>query len=345
MTLGVKISACKQWYWTCANHLREIEEAYARSTESAEPFSLFNIELTNRCPMRCVMCPRTHRMTREQGLMDYELFVRIVDELAKVNPSNPGGRDGVVWLHHFGESLLHPEFARCIRYAEGKGIKTGLSVNPIMLTAEKASDLLDASPTKLMLSLDGHDDESFERIRGMKGSYAQSCEHVEHILRLKRERGCKTFIILSIIDFHMNQDGLEMARVRWADRKELNEIYSKSFCTWDGSDPSINALKFWGRRSKKQWRKPIPCDFPWLSMTITWNGDVVPCCYDYDAKYVLGNVRHQRLQDVWNGSSMRALRRELLAASVSNPLCRTCTMTVHGRWRRPWDTFAYMLRR
>jgi hypothetical protein len=44
------------------------------SAVCAHPFSIANIELTNRCPMRCVMCPRTHRMGRPQGYMNFDVF-------------------------------------------------------------------------------------------------------------------------------------------------------------------------------------------------------------------------------------------------------------------------------
>ena len=86
-----------------------------RKTISHNPFAIFNIELTNRCPMKCIMCPRTYDMTRAKGFMDYELFKNIVDEYFAINVALLKKDD--LWLHNFGESLLHPQFDKFIKYA------------------------------------------------------------------------------------------------------------------------------------------------------------------------------------------------------------------------------------
>jgi len=70
--------------------------------------------------------------------------------------------------------------------------------------------------------------------------------------------------------------------------------------------------------------KVVSCSVPWDQISVAWDGDVVPCCYDYDKKYVLGNVHKQPLNEIWNGERMRALRKEFISNDVSNPLCRNC---------------------
>lgn len=47
---------------------------------STEPV-VYNIETTNRCNMRCKMCPRTTMMTRKIEDIDRETFIRVVDQL------------------------------------------------------------------------------------------------------------------------------------------------------------------------------------------------------------------------------------------------------------------------
>jgi len=59
-------------------------------------------------------------------------------------------------------------------------------------------------------------------------------------------------------------------------------------------------------------------------MTVTWNGDVVPCCYDYNGRFVLGNMREQTLSDIWNGEKIQSLRREFIDNRVENELCKNC---------------------
>ena len=59
-------------------------------------------------------------------------------------------------------------------------------------------------------------------------------------------------------------------------------------------------------------------------MSIAWDGDVVPCCFDYDKKIVLGNIENETLSEIWNGTKMHDLRREFITNHVCNSLCRNC---------------------
>ncbi|MDE1146828.1 MAG: radical SAM/SPASM domain-containing protein [Azospirillaceae bacterium] len=283
------------------------------------PFAVFNIELTNHCPFKCVMCPRTHDMTRALGHMSFDVFQRIIDQLVDANPEY--ARNHGVWLHHFGESLVHPEFDRLMAYAAGRGVAPGLSVNPLMLTEKTAERLLMAKPAKLYLSLDGHDDESFARIRGVENAYQKSVERLLAFLEQKRALSPATRVILSMIHFDANIESIEKMRAYWENREGIDQFLDKPFTTFDGNSPEVSALR---RREASPDTAPVSCKFPSQSVTITWDGDVVPCCFDFDKRYVLGNVLSESLADIWNGPALRALRLEFLSNRVENPLCRNC---------------------
>jgi radical SAM protein with 4Fe4S-binding SPASM domain len=299
-----------------------IDSLIDKTIEVSHPFGLFNIELTNRCPMKCVMCPRTYHMTRDQGFMDFNLFKKIIDELAAVNLSFHENR--VVWLHHFGESLLHPQFDSFIRYAAGKGVRTGLSVNPVMLTGKVSSALLESGLHILYLSLDGHDDESFSKIRGIKNMYELSKNNMIGFLNLKKNNPCDMKIILSMIDFSLNGDSVAAVENDWKSHDQIDEFLLKNYTTWDGAVQEIKDLAPESAKVKNQNHGEITCSFPWVNMTVTWDGDVVPCCFDYNKKLVLGNASVSSLSEIWNDSPMKNLRREFIGNNVSNPLCRNC---------------------
>lgn len=284
-------------------------------------FSIFNIELTNHCVMQCVMCPRTRSMTRDTGYMDFNLFRKIIDELSAMPCTVK--HDAPVWLHHFGESLLHPEFDRCISYAAEKNIRTGLSVNPVMLKDDIAERLLGSGLYVLYVSLDGHDDESFMKIRGMKNAYAKSRERLLGFLDKKNARHIPVKIILSMIDFPANRESLEATGRYWESVPGIDVFLPKSFTSWDGSDMAVNSLAEKEKHPAFD-RSRVRCTIPWDSMTVTWNGDVVPCCFDYNAKYVLGNITDSTLAQIWNGEMMSRLRKEFTENAVSNSLCVNC---------------------
>ena len=293
-----------------------------RSTISRDHWKLFNVELTNRCPFKCIMCARTNNMTREEGLMDLEVFKRVVDEYVA---SNPAPSAEVVWLHHFGESLVHPDFAKFIRYAADKGLRPAMSINPLMLTPAVSKDLLGSGIAFLNMSLDGHDDASFLAIRGVKNAYEKSKANLHEFLKMKVETGNKVHIALSMIDFSMNKESIASLESYWKSQPGIDEFTAKEFRVWNGDAADVN--KFAEHQVDNTERRKtckVACNVPWEKMSVAWDGDVVPCCYDYDKKYVLGSVKNKKLDEMWNGPEMQKLRKEFLDNDVRNPLCRSC---------------------
>lgn len=185
-----------------------------RPTRVTYPGAIFNIELTNRCPLRCVMCPRTADMTRAQGDMDFELFRQIIDELAVSNPS--WSESVPVRLHGFGESLVHPQFDRFIGYAESHGIRTCLSINPLVLTRNVRARLLETPPSLLYISLDGHDNETFEQIRGVANAYDRSEANLLAFLREKGESQARSRVVVSMINFDRNAASIQQREAYWS---------------------------------------------------------------------------------------------------------------------------------
>ncbi len=286
------------------------------------PMAVFNVEITNRCPLRCVMCPRTEDMTRDQGHMDFALFQRIIDELVRCNPT---WSDSVpVRLHGFGESLVHPQFDRFISYAESSGIRTCLSINPLVMTPDVRSRLLNADPSLLYVSLDGHDDASFEEIRGVRKAYERSRANLLAFLSEKRASRARSFIVVSMISFDRNAESIRECQAYWSGLEGIDEFRLKPFTTWDGNSQSVNQLVGISPPGAPPVQTPVTCRWPWTAMTVLWDGDVVPCCNDFDKRYVLGNLNSQSLTSIWNSEPMTSLRAEFASGIVRNELCRNC---------------------
>jgi len=294
-----------------------------RAAVTDERWTLFNLELTNRCPFKCIMCARTNNMTRAEGVMDFETFKTIVDEYASANPR--AAAEEITWLHQFGESLVHPEFGKFIRYAVSKGLRTGLSINPLLLKPSVSRDLLESGIAFLNIALDGHDDESFYKIRGVKDAYEKSKSNLLEFLKLKIELGSKTHVALGMIDFAMNRDSIEQLRRYWEALPGIDEFAAKEFKVWNGDAADVNRLADAKvDNAELQKTRKVVCNVPWEKVSVSWDGCVVPCCYDYDKKYVLGDVKNQKIDEMWNGPEMQRLRREFLDNDVKNPLCRNC---------------------
>lgn len=290
------------------------------------PFAIQNLELTNKCPMKCTMCVRTYKMTRPQGFMKMAVFTKIIDEIIQINPPFIHGEG--FWLHHFGESLLHPDFDEMITYCSTRGVKVGLSLNPVMLTENISTRLIKANPNLLFFAMDGHDDESFQKIRGIPKAFNKSKENILRFLKLKEIYKSNVKVVISMINFPENEQSINKMYLYWKQQKGIDDVHLKPFTDWNGDaievTAKIESSKLSANDLVQKTNRLVKCHMPWQMMSITWDGDVVPCCYDYDKKYVLGNVNNNTLLEIWNGDKMKHLRRAFSSNIVENELCKNC---------------------
>jgi radical SAM protein with 4Fe4S-binding SPASM domain len=270
----------------------------------------FQIEATNYCNLRCPMCPHD-LMEREVGYMSFDLFKRVIDEVR--------GYSTEVRLHNMGESLFHRQIDQLIEYAKVNDIKTVLSSNASALTERAAVKILDAGLDELLISFDGASKETYEFLR--EGArYDKVLEKVEAFLALRERRGARLpRVTMSIINLPMTQAEIAAFRGRW--EKRVDAVRIKPARNWDGSSERINGLV-----NIRPLRPPeSPCSWLWTSLVVLWDGRVVPCCMDYDAKAVLGNVNDKTLEQIFNDEPMRALRRQHVEGRVNeSALCRGC---------------------
>lgn len=294
------------------NLLFESEETFwsALGTTMAakiRPFPLiYEIELTNHCPYRCIMCPRTSSMTRSLGHMDPALYRRIIDQIAP--------HQHFVTLHHFGESLLYPHLGEAISYARAKGVLADLSVNPPSLTPAKSDLILDAGLATLTLSLDAVDPTTYQAIRGVSADFRKIEKNIGYLLSQRQRQGSPLIVTLQMINLCRNQTEQAAFVEKWRGRG-LDAVIVRQFSSRDYSTEKAQSLsgeKFGVRR---------PCKAPWRQLSILWDGRVVPCSLDYDANVPLGDASIDTLADVWAGPRQRRLR----SAWTSHALCNRCS--------------------
>ena len=257
-----------------------------------------NVEATNSCTMNCKMCPRQY-MKRKIGFIELELFEKIVKQL-KGNTR--------LALHHFGDPLLHPKIGELIKICHKYGVKASLSTNPQILNEKKSRELIDAGLDYLHLSLDGASKKTYEKIRGGNANYEKALEGIEIFLRLKDEKKSKLpYTKIAMIRMKETENEIGLFKKKWKGRKGIDEVQIKEFITWDGTMEDINDLEKEASHKVKR-GGDYPCYWPWGKLTVLWDGRVVACCFDSDAKCVLGDLKKESLKEIWNGKTMKEFR-------------------------------------
>ena len=277
-------------------HSESFEHALNLSLDSGCPAAPYveQVELTNTCPMRCRFCPRgvPGRMARPQGHMSMALFTALLDQL---NPDQSSYRP--LELHHLGESLLHPEIVRCVALASERGLSTEVSVNPSLLEPDLGRGLLDAGLDRLVVSLDGMDNETLSALRGPAARYDRAERNLEVLLAHVAAMSPGPRVVIQMLDLHRNRHQREAFLARWNETSVPGvEAYVKPL---DGPDPDADR-----RGEALAWL----CTYPFRSVVVLWDGRVVPCCRDDDAHLVLGDLKEQTLAEIWGSEPARRLR-------------------------------------
>ncbi len=310
--------------------LQQIAYNWQRDEAAGWPV-VYQIELTNHCPMTCQMCPRTHSMHRPHGFMSLELFRSIIDQAVRSTPH--------VFLHHFGDSLLHPALGECIRYASERGIWCYLSANPALLNETRIRALVDNGLHELVLSLDGVTASTSRAVRGPAAENVERAERrIGELIEYRKQAGRTTpVIILQIVRQKQNVHEVDAWLRKWKGMPGVDRVKVKSYVVWNGREEMINELSLNGSPDPTS----VTCDKPWTSMTILWDGRVVPCCFDHDGLLTLGNVNDQSLDEIWRGESTRELRRSHRSGDFSNiSLCEKCKDKEGypvGKWYYPFN--------
>ena len=294
------------------------------SAKQTRPWTYPNrlyIESTNVCNLQCIMCPTGRgEMTRPKGYMDWNLFTRIVDEMAP--------HVSATTLHIWGEPLLHPKLPEMIAYCREHGLPAEISTNGVLLNEEMSRRLLDAGPSAIYIGLDGFTKETYEKIR-RQADFDVSVANVRRFLQMKVEGGYTTpFVNLQIIEMGPTQEEIERFRQAWQ-VPGVDRVHIKAFDSWGNQIGDISEMR------AEQPALPedrFHCPNLWYHAHIYWDGTLVSCDRDFDALNDLGNVK-DGVMKAWNGPLMRELRRKHVTGQLDDvPACRSC---VEWAWWKP----------
>jgi MoaA/NifB/PqqE/SkfB family radical SAM enzyme len=223
-----------------------------------------------------------------------------------------------------GESLFHKELPEMIRYAKSKGIGTRLSTNATVLTKEKTEALLDAGLDFILFSFDGYEKEVYEQIR-VNANFEKTLGYIRDFLIEKKRRGArKPHVVFQVIEFtNLTGEGKEKERGEFLKGLEGLPIDRFSFIQPHNFAGKIEREE--GKGFRKMAPVYVPCTFLWYSMTIRWDGTVVPCCVDLAGDMPIGDLKKESMMEVWNGPLLTDLRKKLAGRRyLEVPLCSGC---------------------
>lgn len=285
-----------------------------------------SFEPTTACNLRCPECPSGLRaFTRPIGNLREDFFRQTLDDLYK---------DLLFLIFYFqGEPYINPKFLDMVQYAHQKGIYTITSTNGHFLSEENARNTIKSGLDRLIISVDGATQETYESYR-KEGKLEVVLQGARNVVKWKNKLKSRTpHLIFQFLVVRPNEH--EISEIyRLAKEIGVDEVKLKTAQVYDYEHgnpliPTIDQYARYARQADGTYRIKNEllnhCWKLWHSCVITWDGLVVPCCFDKDAVHRLGDLKKMTFEEIWQGDAYQQFRILIFRGRQHIDICNNCT--------------------
>ena len=285
-----------------------------------------SIEPTTACNLGCPECPSgLKQFTRPTGNLKPEFYESILDQLLP--------ELSYLTFYFQGEPYINPSFLDMVAYASKRGVHTSTSTNAHFIDEAVAKRTVESGLDRLIISVDGTSQEVYEKYR-INGSLDKVLEGTKNIVAAKKAAGSSTpHIVFQFLVVRHNEHQIDELK-SLAKEYGVDEVKFKTAQIYDykKGSPLMPENEEYARYAKQAdgsfaiknemlnhcWRL-------WQGCVITWDGGVVPCCFDKDASHQLGHTKSASFMDIWRGEAYQQFRTNVLSARSEVDICTNCT--------------------
>jgi radical SAM protein with 4Fe4S-binding SPASM domain len=280
------------------------------------------IQTHSVCNARCTCCPYqtgTHQ-TLPQGRMEWNLFTKVIDELATV----PTLEEVAPFLQN--EPLLDERLPDAIRHIKHvlPHVRTTLNTNGSSLVPSMLERLADAGLDHITFSLNALTEETFERVQS-RLSFDTVTSNLRHLIENKPDS-----LAVTVMSLVVRASAMEFAfPKRFSDLPDLMERAGieyriNSICNRAGALDGWEDLAVFEHTNHLYHN--LYCHDLFENIEILFSGEVIACCNDWARETVMGNLADQTLAEVWNSDVARTRREKAAAGRYRDmPGCRDCS--------------------
>lgn len=285
------------------------------------------VEPTTACNLSCPECPSGLKsFTRPTGKIELAKFQRYIDQLNK--------HLMYVSFYFQGEPYIHKELLDMVAYASRLGIYTATSTNAHFLGDENAKMTIQSGLDRLIISIDGVTQSSYEKYR-IGGELNKVLEGTKRVLEWRKKLKSKTpYVVFQFLVVRHNEMEIDAVK-KIAKDIGVDDLWLKTAQINDYSTDPNNLIPInndYSRYKVDSDGLTIPknkqsnhCWKMWHSNVVTWDGKVLPCCFDKDAQHTLGNLNEETMNKVWEGKNYNEFRKELMKSRKNIDICSNCS--------------------
>lgn len=320
-----KLSFRKIWNLSLVLISYYLTRLFKSPVQWGQPFTV-SIEPTTACNLHCPECPSGLRsFTRPTGNLKEDFFRKTIDEI----------HHKLMYLIFYfqGEPYINPKFLDMVRYANKLGIYTITSTNGHFLDDDNARKTIESGLDRIIISIDGTTQEVYEQYR-REGQLSKVLEGTKNLISWKKKLKSKSpHIIFQFMVVKPNEHQIPDI-IRLSKEIGVDELKFKTAQVYDyqNGNPLIPENQKYSRYTKIKdgtyaFKNVLAnhCWKLWHSAVITWNGSVVPCCFDKDATHLMGDLKRNTLKEIWSNKSYKDFRKSLGKGRSEIDICTNCT--------------------
>lgn len=289
------------------------------------PFTL-SFEPTTSCNLSCPECPSgLKNFTRKTGDSQLEKYQKWIDEI----------NNHLIYLYLYfqGEPFMNKDFCKMVKAAHDKNIYTVTSTNGHFLTPRIAEEIVASGLDRLIISIDGSTQEVYEQYR-IGGKLEKVLIGTQNIIEAKQKLNSKKpFVIFQMLVVAPNEHQIEEVEVI-GKKLGVDKVVLKTAQIYDfeNGNPLIPIQDKYSRYKKQpdgtyriKNEMKNQCWKLWHSAVSTFDGDIIPCCFDKDAHFKMGNWSQNTFKEIWKSSEYNDFRQKILISRSEIDMCKNCS--------------------
>lgn len=243
------------------------------------------IDTISFCNLKCIMCVHKN-MKRKYGIMEWDLYKKIIDEIAENNPNTQ------IWITFFGEGLMLKDLPERIAYAREQGLTNILlNTNGNLLKTDFSKRLIEAGLNGLYVGIDAYHPETYAKIR-VNGKLENVVKGVLEYKELLKQYGRDDqTLMVQFVEMDINAHEMNDFVNFWHNVHGI-KCKIRPMCSWAG--------KIEGLTSTIDIPERISCFRGINSLSITNTGNVAVCPGDLECLAPMGNVAESSIKEIWN---------------------------------------------
>ena len=303
----------------------QISSALRRPIHWGKPMAI-SIEPTTTCNLKCPQCPSGLRQfSRPTGNLTPEMNKAILDQCGK--------RLQHINYYFQGEPFINKDFLKFVREARDRNIYVVTSTNAHFISPGVAEQIVDSGLSEVIISIDGMVQESYEKYR-INGKLDKVLQGTKNIIAAKQKlKKTNPVVVFQFLVVKYNENEIEQLYAL-ADELGVDEVRLKTVQVYDfetGNDLIPTKDKFSRYRKLPDGTFELKNKFKnkcwrmWSSCVFTWDGTIVPCCFDKDATHDLGSLKSNQFDAVWKSSIYHEFRTKVFKDRQAIEICKNCS--------------------